>query len=56
MRAGPDKERAGSLSELGAWGTSEALRVAAEEMQVRVNVVKLDGDPGKEVEIQTVGE
>ena len=55
MRAGADEEGADSVSELGAWGTSEALKVAAGEMQVRVNVITMDGAPDRPVEVQTVG-
>ena len=55
MRAGADEKGADSVSELGAWGTSEALKVAAEEMQVRVNLTTMDGAPDRPVEVQTVG-
>jgi hypothetical protein len=56
MRAEANEEGASKLSKLGAWDNSEALKVAAEEMQVRVNVVTMDGPPGRTVEIQRVGE
>ena len=38
------------------WNTNKVLMVAAGEMQVRIRVIKMDGDDGEEVEIQTVGE
>ena len=56
MRAGAKEEGVSKLSKLGAWGTREAMKVAAEEMQVRVNVITMDGPPGMPVEIQRVGE
>ena len=56
MRAEADEEGVDSIPELGTWGSSKALRVAADVMQVRMNVVTLDGAPGKPVEVQTVGD
>ena len=56
MRAEANEEGASKVSKLGAWGNSEALKVAAEELQVRVNVITMDGHPGRPVEIQRVGE
>ena len=45
MGAEANTEGASTLSELGTWGTGEALKVAAEEMQVRANVITMDGSP-----------
>jgi hypothetical protein len=43
MRAEANTEGDNELFQLGAWGTSEALKVAAEEMQIRVNEITMDG-------------
>ena len=56
MRAEANEEGANRLSKLGAWSNNEALKVAAKEVQVRVNVTTMDGHPGRPVEIQREGE
>jgi hypothetical protein len=56
MRSKADEEGADNMSELGTWGSSEALKEASEVMQVRVNVITMDGAPEKPVGIQTVGD
>ena len=37
------------------WNTSKVLVVAAGEMQMRIRVIKMDGEDGEEVETQIVG-